>query len=72
MNNDLNFLSKLQKHEFKPPAALFDAVKQRIALENDKALDVKLKELSAYKQAPPSSLELIVKADLANRKLILI
>lgn len=72
MNNDLNFLKKLQNHEVKPPAMLFDAVKQRIATVNDMALDTKLKDLSNFIQAPPANLEFVIKAHLANKKLIFI
>ena len=72
MNNDLNFLKNLQNHEVKPPAMLFDAVKQRIAAANDSALDTKLKELSNFTKAPPANLEFVIKAHLANKKLIFI
>lgn len=72
MNNDLNFLKKLQNHEVKPPAMLFDAVKQRIATVNDAALDTKLKGLSNFTKAPPANLEFVIKAHLANKKLIFI
>ena len=72
MNKNLNFLSKLQNHEVKPPATLFDAIKQRIAQVNDDNLDIKFKELSTFFQAPPLNLEIAIKNNLAGKKLILI
>lgn len=70
MSKEFKFLTNLRHREIQAPDWLFDTIKQRIVLEREIEFNTELKKLSNFTQTPPNNLELLIKNNLAAKKLI--